>query len=319
MIARARVVVTECWDPYRNLAMEDALLTGLPADEAILFLWQNRHTVVIGAGQNAWQECNTQLLEAEGGTLARRASGGGAVYHDLGNLNFSFLVPRADYDVARQLSVISNAVRALGVRAETTGRNDVTVGGRKFSGNAFRLLDASALHHGTLMVSVDMDRLTRYLTVDPEKLKAKGVKSVRARVANLSEFAPVTVESLRGAMIGAFSELYGPVRIADADEAVPEGFEESYARHRSWEWNYGRSPRGSLRLTKRFDWGSVTLTGEIVSGALADVRVFTDAMDETLAPRLEAALGGCAWQSGALAAAVRALGIPDLESWLSKV
>ncbi len=140
MITSCKIYLTDCIDPHTNLAMEDALLQSLPADTALLFLWQNRHTVVIGSGQNAWRECNTALLEKEGGTLARRSSGGGAVYHDLGNLNFSFIVPREDYDVDRQLHVVTDAVRRLGLAAEKSGRNDLLIDGRKFSGNAFRLL-----------------------------------------------------------------------------------------------------------------------------------------------------------------------------------
>ena len=180
MIRSARILTTHCTDPHKNLALEEVLLTTLPEDQAVLYLWQNRHTVVIGAGQNACAECRVGLLESEGGTLARRSSGGGAVYHDMGNLNFSFLVPRADYDVARQLKVILEAVRALGVEAEPSGRNDLTAGGRKFSGNAFRILKDGALHHGTLLVNVDMGLIGRYLNVSKDKLRAKG-REKRAR------------------------------------------------------------------------------------------------------------------------------------------
>ena len=182
MINSTRILVTDCTNPHRNLALEDALLTNLPDGQALLYLWQNKHTVVIGAGQNAWRECHTQLLESEQGTLARRSSGGCAVYHDLGNVNFSFIVPREDYDVQRQLRVVLDAVRTLGIDAEPSGRNDLTAQGRKFSGNAFRLLKHSALHHGTLLVHVDMQKLPRYLNVAPDKLKAKLYNAGASRV-----------------------------------------------------------------------------------------------------------------------------------------
>lgn len=130
-----------CTDPHRNLATEAYLTETVPEDTCILYLWQNRHTVVIGRNQNAWRECRTTLLEQEGGVLARRLSGGGAVYHDMGNLNFTFSLPTADYDLRRQQEVLVAACRRLGIPAECSGRNDILTGGRKFSGNSF-------YHHG---------------------------------------------------------------------------------------------------------------------------------------------------------------------------
>lgn len=296
--------------------MEEAMLHGLPGGQAILFLWQNAHTVVIGSGQNAWRECDTALLQKEGGTLARRSSGGGAVYHDLGNLNFSFIVPRAEYDVNRQLTVVMNAVRRCGLNAEKTGRNDLTVDGRKFSGNAFRLMKDAALHHGTLLISSDMEKVSRYLTPDPDKLKAKGVRSVASRVANLSSLGPVTVEGMLEAMMAAFREEYGP-----ADVSVPseDDFPELTAllpKYRSWEWNYGSSPEGFMEISRRFPWGGVQIAAKVLQGRVQEIRVYTDSMDETLSDRLTQALSGCLWRADVLGQQAEAAGETDVALWL---
>lgn len=321
MILSTRILTTDCVDSHRNLAMEEALLTAPDSrTTATLFLWQNRHTVVIGAGQNAFSECRTQLLRDEGGTLARRSSGGGAVYHDLGNLNFSFIVPRADYDVKRQLGVVLSAVRRLGVDAQATGRNDLTCAGRKFSGNAFRLLKASALHHGTLLIDVDMSLIGRYLNVPEDKLRAKGVKSVHARVVNLSQLrAQVNLDAMRQAMMDAFCAEYGGARPQTArGEDIP-GFEALLPKYESWAWNLGASPAGEMNLQRRFDWGGVTLNFQIVHGHMQKVAVYTDAMDETLSPRLAALLEGAPFDGSELARRAAALESEDLSLWLSSL
>lgn len=296
--------------------MEEGLLLSLPDNQAILFLWQNEHTVVVGAGQNAWRECNTALLEKEGGRLARRSSGGGAVYHDLGNLNFSFIVPRADYDVDRQLRVVQSAVRACGLNAEKTGRNDLTVDGRKFSGNAFRLMKNSALHHGTLLIDSDMEKVSRYLTPDQDKLKAKGVKSVSSRVVNLSELGSVTVEKLASALQSAFSEEYGRAEISTAEKAELPMLGELLEKYRSWDWNYGSSPEGLIEIGRRFPWGGVQIHAKVVGGRVQEIRVYTDSMDETLAPRLMEALSSGLWRGEALAERAEAINEAEIAGWL---
>ncbi len=319
MIKSTRILVTDQTNPHINLALEDALLKSLPEGQALLFLWQNKHTVVIGAGQNAWRECHIERMKQEGATLARRSSGGGAVYHDLGNLNFSFIVPREDYDVARQLGVVMRAVKSLGIPCEASGRNDITASGRKFSGNAFRLLREGALHHGTVMVSVDMGILPRYLNVSPDKLKAKGVKSVPSRVVNLSELGTVTVETMKQAMIDAFRSEYGqaPVERAEAEKA--EGMDALNDKYASWDWNYGASPAGDVEMCTRFPWGGVELYANIMGGFATGVRVFTDSMDETLKERLETALEGCPWRGDALLERASAIGENDIGLWLKDV
>lgn len=318
MITSARIYLTSCTDPHKNLAMEEAMLKSLPAGQAILFLWQNAHTVVIGSGQNAWGECDTARLEREGGTLARRSSGGGAVYHDLGNLNFSFVVPRADYDVDRQLTVVMNAVRLCGLQAEKSGRNDLLVDGRKFSGNAFRLLKETALHHGTLLIDSDMEKVSRYLTPDQDKLKAKGVKSVSSRVTNLSALGAVTVETMSEAMVAAFRQEYGPADACILSEAEFPEYAHLLPKYQSWEWNYGSSPEGCVELSRRFYWGGVQIAARVSGGVVQEIRVYTDSMDETLSERLKAALTGCEWRGMALAARAAEAGETDVAEWLEK-
>ena len=155
--------IGESVDPYRNLAIEQYLMETVGEDTCILYLWQNSQTVVIGRNQNAWAECRTTELNRDGGHLARRLSGGGAVYHDMGNLNFTFLVSKKNYDLNKQLQVIVTACQNLGIDAQITGRNDVAADGRKFSGNAFFDSKGQAYHHGTLLVDVDMTMLGKYL------------------------------------------------------------------------------------------------------------------------------------------------------------
>lgn len=300
-------------DPYENLALERYLLRRLPEGACILYLWQNRNTVVIGRNQNAFRECRTALLEQEGGLLARRPSGGGAVFHDLGNLNFTFVVGKEDYSVARQSDVIVRALADFGIAAERSGRNDLLAGGLKFSGNAFLETDAKAVHHGTLLVDVDMEKLSRYLRPSAQKLRAKGVSSVRSRVVNLHTLAPrLTVEALRARLVSAFSEVYGGA----AELYVPQE-PEVLAQLRSDfadpEWLYGRRRPFDLSLEDRFSWGEVTLEFSVSQGVVSDLCVYTDALDETLSARVEAALRGCRFRGASLCAALSCLPSPVRE------
>ncbi|MBQ9458828.1 MAG: lipoate--protein ligase [Oscillospiraceae bacterium] len=295
MIERLRLYESRGFDPYRNLAVEQHLLETTPEGCCTLYLWQNENTVVIGRNQNAWQECRTTLLEQENGRLARRLSGGGAVFHDLGNLNFTFLLSTADYDLERQLEVVRRACRTLGVRVEKSGRNDLLAEGRKFSGNAFYHHEGRSYHHGTLLVDVDMDKLGRYLNPSKAKLRAKGVESARARVVNLRELSPgLSVEALRRAMCQAFGETYGLCVEPLGDDALnADAVETLRRRNESWGWNYGQRLPFDFSCEERFDWGVVRLELAVEYGAVRRAAVYSDAMDWTLAPRLSALLEGC--------------------------
>ena len=190
MINNTIVVISNSSNPYHNQGLEEYLLNTLKPNTCILYLWQNHNTVVIGKNQNPWQECRIKEMNAEGANLARRLSGGGAVYHDEGNLNFTFILPRQYYDEEKQTSVICQAVQNFGLYVEKTGRNDLTVNGKKFSGNAYFKRKDSAFHHGTLLINSDLTVLARYLNVSNAKLQAKGVRSVSSRVCNLQEMCP---------------------------------------------------------------------------------------------------------------------------------
>lgn len=302
MIDKIRLFRTGCTDPYRNLAVEEHLMETVQPGECILYLWQNQNTVVIGRNQNPWKECRTSLLEEEGGRLARRLSGGGAVFHDLGNLNFTFLVNEEDYDLDRQLTVIREACRELGLAAERSGRNDVLVDGRKFSGNAFYHSKGKAYHHGTLLVDVDGEKLARYLSPSKAKLQAKGVDSVRSRVVNLVELVPgLTCERMAQAMEAAFAQVYAlPLEQADESRLDMEVIGRLCMRNGSREWLYGPRLPLSFECEERFDWGSVHLQLQVESGVVVQTKVYSDAMDWELAPALENLLTGSEFSQQAL-------------------
>lgn len=303
-----KVIRTQTFDPWWNLAVEEYLLNHVGKGECILYLWQNQNTVVIGRNQNAWRECRTELLESEGGKLARRLSGGGAVYHDDGNLNFTFLARREDYNLERQLEVILSAVKSLGINAEKSGRNDIIADGRKFSGNAFYFAGTSAYHHGTILVSSDFGKLSRYLQVSKEKIISKGVASVRSRVVNLSELSPsVTVDAVADALIKAFAGVYGcrPVISDGSEEIDTEAVNKLYGKYASWEWRYGQTPGFDITLETRFPWGGIEIGLNLKSGKVISSKVYSDAMDEAFIGKLPDVLAGCPFSFRNLADRIR--------------
>ena len=319
MINKIYLYESNSVDPYLNLAIEQYLMETVEEDACILFLWQNQNTVVIGKNQNAWKECRTTLLNEEGGVLARRLSGGGAVFHDLGNLNFTFLMPQAEYDLDRQFAVIGEAVGLQGLRAERSGRNDLLVEGRKFSGNAFYKHDGKAYHHGTLLVDVDMEKLGRYLNPSKAKLQAKGVDSVRSRVVNLSDLNPeITIASLKKAMETAFASVYGLTAIRLNDTMLDmTPIEALRQRNASWEWNFGQKLPFTAEYEERFSWGGVQIQLAVENGMIAAVKVYSDAMDWSIASKVEAALNGCRFGKAELAAALRKTNVEVAEDILT--
>ena len=306
MITKVALYEGVSHDPHYNLAVEQYLLESVEDGQCILYLWQNQNTVVIGRNQNPWKECRTALLDEEGGKLARRLSGGGAVFHDLGNLNFTFLMPQGDYDLDRQLDVIQLAVQSLGIPAERSGRNDILSGGRKFSGNAFYKHNGKAYHHGTLMLDVDKDKLGRYLNPSRAKLQSKGVDSVRSRVVNLKELNPeITVDELKKALTEAFVQVYGcPLSVMKEDQLDGDRIDKITERNRSWEWNFGQKLPFTFEIEERFRWGGIQVQLLVEEGIIQKAKFYSDAMDDALVLRWEKAVTGCRFDQLSLTAAL---------------
>lgn len=301
-----KIAFSDSFNPWYNLALEEYLLNHVQPNEIILYLWQNDHTVVIGKYQNAWKECRCEMLEEEGGKLARRLSGGGAVYHDLGNLNFTFIMDRKLYDLEKQLQVIINAVNHLGIKAEFTGRNDITVDGKKFSGNAFCFLSNSVYHHGTILVNTDFSKLSRYLQVSKEKMKAKSIEadSVQSRVVNLASLQKnITIEAMKENLIKSFADIYGgrltPVTVDNGKE-----LNELYKQYSSWEWRFGETPEFDVSLQKRFNWGEIDMGLSVEEGKITDAVIYSDAMDTSLIGALKDLLPGLPFKFDAIKTAV---------------
>ncbi|MDR3302413.1 MAG: lipoate--protein ligase [Spirochaetaceae bacterium] len=281
MIDKTFVIETSETVPYKNIALEAFLLEQVEKGACILYLWQNRHTVVIGRNQNAFKECRVKELEDSGGFLARRLSGGGAVYHDMGNLNFTFLMREEDYDLGRQTDVILRAVQKLGVKAQKSGRNDIEADGRKFSGNAFYKSGGSAYHHGTLLVKADKEAAARYLSASQDKIRSKGVDSVKSRIVNLTELNPaITIPSLSAALRESFDEVYGvkAEELEKSEDKKPHliELEEKFAAP---EWKYGMNPPFEFQAEKRFPWGGIELHFDVKDNTISGAHIFSDAMD----------------------------------------
>ncbi len=295
MISRLYVIESPAFSAPDNLAAEAVLTASAAPGKIILFLWRNEKTVVIGKNQNAWKECRLDPLLRDGGTLVRRLSGGGAVFHDLGNLNVSFCVSLQEEDIPRQTRVILNALNSLGVQAVQNGRNDLEADGKKFSGHAYYRQGAACCHHATLMLRVDQAALEEYLRVSPLKLRSRGVDSVRSRVVNLADRYPaLTLPALCAALKYAFSREYaGIAETLPWDRFTEENrdaLERQRARFSSWEWTFGRRIPFDAEEQARFSWGEADLRLHVEGGRILACRCYTDAMDPLWTEGMEEAL-----------------------------
>lgn len=276
-----KTIISNRFDPFLNLAVEDWLFQHCEKERVICYLWRNERTVVIGQNQNPYAECNVDLLEGEGGHLMRRTTGGGAVYHDVENLNFTFVAPAVMADTNRNFKVISDALGTYGIKAEVSGRNDMTADGRKFSGSAFHKNATAALHHGTIMIKTDIEALRRYLTPNVSKLLKHGVKSVESRVVNLSELADITVESLMPRIVEAFENEYGQKsEMVDFDSlSLVEEVRQRRDFYASDDWRFGRWRDFKATCKGAFDWGMVEMSLLMDGSTVLDCQIASDALD----------------------------------------
>lgn len=281
MSSKLYYIETDSFDPYHNIALEEYLLDTLPVNSMALYLWQNEKTVVIGKNQSSYNEVNIEKLEADGGHLARRLSGGGAVYHDKGNLNFTFITSEKEFDLVRQNKVILGALKRCGINAEVNGRNDLTVEGRKFSGHAYYHTNKNSYHHGTLMVDVNQNSLADYLNVNRKKLESKRVESVRSRVVNLKQLNPeLTVDKLKRELINSYSDVYdSDIMVIEESELNPEEIRRRAERFASAEWKYDKNEHYDHCLEKRFSWGMVRVEYSLKDEVINKIVIHTDSLN----------------------------------------
>lgn len=300
-------------DGWDNLARDEWFLDHLRPEDWILYFYVNENAVIIGKNQNPWRECNLSAMERDGVQLVRRITGGGAVFHDRGNLNFSFITGADRYDLEAQHEIILQAVRSFGIPCEFSGRNDLLADGKKFSGNAFISRGQLRQHHGTLLIAADLGRLQQYLNPDPLKLQAKGVTSVRARVTNLSDLAPdVTPAAMEAAVRRAAAAVMGPLTELIPTAAMEADLLPYREKQASWQWRLGKTPAFDLELSTRFPWGGVELLFSLKHVTVESVCVFSDAMDTALTETLRSRLTGCPLQSRALYEALAASDDPHV-------
>lgn len=292
-------------DGWLNLARDGYFLENNKKGDVILYFYVNKNAVIIGRNQNAWKECSIANMDADGVQLVRRHSGGGAVFHDNGNLNFSFITDEKHYDLNRQMRVILNAVSKLGLKAELSGRNDITVDGKKFSGNAFSLAKGNRSHHGTILVNADLTKLSNYLCVSKEKMRSKGIDSVRARVCNICELSSgLTVEAMRRLVIESFIEEYGAASEYVFDGMALAEVEERRERLASWEWRFGKTPQFDFETDKRFSFGDTQIYFNSRNGVIRETKVYSDCLDTELTTEIENALTGVHFRKEEIKAAL---------------
>lgn len=306
-VESARLIYSDSYNPWYNLALEEYLLNNTKKNEIMLYLWQNDNTVVIGRNQNAWKECNCRLLENNDGKLARRLSGGGAVYHDLGNLNFTFIMDKNLYDIHTQLEVILEAVRDSNIDAEFSGRNDLVASGKKFSGNAFYYGTNSSYHHGTILVDTNFEHMVNYLQVSKEKIQSKGIESVKSRVVNLKELnSLVTIDKMKEEFAKYFKKLYGvnPKKEVISPNQIEE-VSQLKDKYSSWEWRYGQAPDFDITYEKRFDWGDIQLGLSLTKGKITKSKIYSDAMNADLIEDIAEKLEGCQFKVDEITNAIK--------------
>ena len=285
--------------------MEEYILTSSGIRDAVLFFYINAPSIIIGRHQNTIDEINTDFVREKGIRVVRRCSGGGAVYHDLGNLNYSLISPGAvntSGDFSGLLHPILEALRELGLPAELSGRNDLTLDGAKFSGNAYYHNRFGSVVHGTLLFDSDLEVLSKALIPNPEKLASKGVKSVRSRVCCIKNALPdiPDTEALKTAIIRHFSGKIGleTMELTSADMEKAEALADM--RYRNDSWNYGESPAYNLRRTFHLPCGWIDFRAEIRDGKICDIRFFGDYFCSGEISDLEKALSGIPWEQEAV-------------------
>jgi lipoate-protein ligase A len=307
-------------DPRYNLALEEYVTKSLQTDGSIILLWQNAPSVIIGRFQNTVEEINAQYIKANNINVVRRITGGGAVYHDLGNLNFSFIekTDTQSIDFRKYNERIVQALGKLGVKAEHNSRNDIAIDGKKFSGNAQYIYRGKVLHHGTILFNSKLEDVQAALNVNPEKFTSKAVKSVRSRVTNVYDYLdkPVSIKEFKEILLTTLFNGH-PIKeyqlTASDLEQINKLKKEKYD---TWEWNYGSSPRFNTSKVQRFSCGKIDVRLEVEKGVILDAKIFGDFFSNANIEELEKLLTGNRYELEALRNVLETI---ELEKYFSGV
>ncbi|MGX9135851.1 lipoate--protein ligase [Rummeliibacillus sp. JY-2-4R] len=312
-------------DPRINLAIEEYALKTLDVEkESFLLFYINQPSIIIGRNQNTIEEINTDYVEENGVIVVRRLSGGGAVYHDLGNLNYSFITKddgESFQNFKKFTQPVVDAMKKLGINSELSGRNDILAEGRKISGNAMFSTKGRLFSHGTLMFNSNIDAVVAALKVKKEKIESKGIKSVRSRVANIADFMenPITVEEFRMEIL---KSIFGGEENIKYYELTDEDWDNIYKlseeRYQQWDWNYGQSPKFNIQRTKKFPSGFIDIRLEVNKGLMEEVHIFGDFFGVGEMEDIENALKGKKYEPHTIAEALNEIDIPTYFGGVSK-
>ncbi|MHB9927968.1 lipoate--protein ligase [Clostridium botulinum] len=276
-------LVNKSTNPFFNLALEEYLLKNVDIKEDYFILWQNEPTIVIGKHQNTLKEINMNFVQDNNINVVRRNSGGGAVYHDLGNINFTFITKYDEKHLLDFKTFTNPVVYSLGklnVKAQLSGRNDILIDGRKISGNSQHIYKDRFLHHGTLLFNSELENLVKALNIDNDKILSKGIESIKSRVTNIKEhvkedifmekFKEILIENI---FIWNKSSLKEYNLTSDYINEIEKLMKKKYM---TWQWNYGESPEFNYRNSKRFQGGKFEVLLNIVEGHINECKIYGD-------------------------------------------